>query len=142
MTPRQEGRTAKCGRPDAAARFAQAEKFLEVAEVVPAEGADDQIGYESVSASLAVLAGIAAADAACCAALGRRSRGQDHKQATDLLRQVEPGGKEAAATLSRLLALKDTAHYGIIAVSGADLRGALRQARALIDFARNVINRQ
>jgi len=35
----------------------------------------------SVAAALAVLAGIAASDAACCAALGRRSRGDDHRQA-------------------------------------------------------------
>jgi hypothetical protein len=35
-------------------------------------------GTENVAASLAVLAGIAASDASCCAALGRRPREQDH----------------------------------------------------------------
>lgn len=94
-----------------------------------------------MSAALAVLAGIAAADAACCAALGRRARGQDHKQAVALVQQVSPGGTEAAKYLDRLLDLKDTAHYGVINVSGAELRSALRRARALVEFANGFLRR-
>jgi hypothetical protein len=45
---------------------------LEVAE--RAAGEEAIPASRSVAAALAVLSGIAAADAACCAALGRRSR--------------------------------------------------------------------
>ena len=46
-----------------------------------------------------MLAGIAAVDAACCRSLGRRSRSQDHRDAVALVRQVAPGGPEAAKQL-------------------------------------------
>ncbi|HZN18923.1 MAG TPA: hypothetical protein VFB84_12225 [Micromonosporaceae bacterium] len=42
--------------------------FLEVAEMVGAE--QDELATPGVAAALAVLAGIAASDAVCCAALG------------------------------------------------------------------------
>ena len=98
--------------------------------------------YASAAAALAVLAGIAASDAACCAALGRRSRGQDHRQATELVEQIAPGGSRAASALRRLLSLKDEAHYGLFDVGGKDLQGALRQAKALVDFADEVVQRR
>lgn len=88
-----------------------------------------------------VLAGIAASDAACCKALGRRSRSQDHHDAQELIAQIEPGGDEAAKRLRRLLDLKDTAHYGLIHVRGQDLRAALRHAGALIGFADEILRR-
>jgi hypothetical protein len=53
-----------------------------------------------------VLAGIAAADAVCCSALGRRSRSQNHRDAVALVRQVFPAGPAAARHLERLLGLK------------------------------------
>lgn len=121
-------------------RLGQAEKFLEVADLVAVEvTAIPESG--SVSAALAVLAGIAAADAACCAALGRRSRGQDHKQAAQLVSEVAPGGPAAAKSLDRLLDLKDTAQYGVIHVSVTDLKTALRLSADIVAFARGVIRR-
>ncbi len=66
MTPRQAGRTQRCGRPQATTRLAHARKFLEAAELI-ATGIEDDEAKVSVAASLAVLAGIAASDAACCA---------------------------------------------------------------------------
>lgn len=95
----------------------------------------------SVAAALAVLAGIAACDAACCAALGTRARGQDHHEAETLVKQVEPGGPAAATALRRLLDQKDTAHYGLVHVSGQSLKAALRQAQALVGFAATVVGR-
>lgn len=89
----------------------------------------------SVAAALAVLAGIAASDAACCARLGQRSRGQSHHQALDLLGQIVPGGGGAAKHLKHLLDLKDGAHYGVIHVSNKELTSALRHSRALVDYA-------
>lgn len=140
MSPRSPQRTGGCTKADAAVRLEQARKFYEVAELVQTE-AGVLGSAASVSASLAVLAGIAASDATCCAALGRRSRSQDHRAAVALLRQVEPGGGEAAAKLDRLLDLKDTAHYGVIYVSGADLRAAMRNAKSLVDFGAAVLRR-
>ncbi len=140
MSTRASGRTQQCSRADADTRLHHARKFLEVAELVAGEG--DDIEYASPAAALAVLAGIAASDSACCKALGRRSRAQDHREATTLLEQVMPGGKQAANALSRLLSLKDEAHYGLFDISGGDLQAALRQARALVTFADQVTQRR
>jgi len=139
MTARPAVRTQPCTEAQARTRLDQARRFLDVAELVAGEADDRE--YASVSASLAVLAGIAAADAACCKALGRRSRGQDHHQAEELLAQVEPGGKQASNSLRRLLNLKAEAHYGLLDVGGQDLRAALRQAAALVKFADAVLLR-
>lgn len=136
---RSPGHVQTCSLEDARVRLAQARKFLEVAELVSLE---EQLPESATAAAaVAVLAGIAAADAACCAALGRRSRSQSHRDAADLLCQVEPGGGSAAATLRRLLDLKDTAHYGLIAVSGQRLKRALRQAADLVEFAGAILRR-
>ena len=137
--PRRAGRVQACDREDAATRLAHAQKFYDAAELVARE--DNVPAAMSVAAALAVLDGIAASDAACCAALGQRSRGQDPKQAEALVRQVEPGGAEAGKSLARLLDLKDTAHYGLIHVSAANLKTALRHASHLIDFATKVARR-
>jgi hypothetical protein len=139
MSPRRSGRTQACADGDARNRLRHARKFAEVAELTAGEGKD--VEYASVAASLAVLAGIAASDAACCKALGRRARGQDHQEAAALLANVEPGGKEAAAALGRLLSLKDEAHYGLLDIGGNDLKTALRQASGLVAFAETVVAR-
>ncbi len=133
MSPRQTGRTETCGRQQAQTRLTQARAFLEVAELVGAE--DDELATPSVAASLAVLAGIAAADAACCAAFGRRSRGQDHRQALALIAQVAPNGQAMARDLDRLLTVTDDAHYELLHVSAQRAAAALRQARRIVDAA-------
>lgn len=137
---RPRGRTQPCSREDARVRLAQAEKYLELASVAATEE-DDSDPAATVTVANAVLAGIAAADAACCASLGQRSRGQDHRQAEQLVAEIAPGGDEAARALSKLLALKDTAHYGMINVSSQNVKTALRKAQELIDFAREVLGR-
>lgn len=133
MSPRPTGRTQTCGPTDARTRLSQARAFLEVAELVGTE--QHEIATPHVAAALAVLAGIAASDAACCATLQRRSRGQDHRQALDLLAQVEPNGKSMARDLDRLLSIKDDAHYGLLHVSSQRAVAALRQAHRLVDAA-------
>jgi hypothetical protein len=139
VTPQARGRTEACSRADARARLQHARKFLDVANLVAEPG--QALEYASAAAALAVLAGIAASDAACCHALGRRSRGQDHRQATELVGQIEPGGQQASSALRRLLDLKDQAHYGLFDVSGNNLTTALRQAEALVSFATQVLQR-
>lgn len=106
-------RTQDCGPVQARTRLEHAKKSHEVAELAATEG-DDVDASRSVAAALAVLAGIAASDAACCARLGQRSRSQSHHQALDLLAQIVPDGARAAKHLKYLLDLKDGAHYGVI----------------------------
>ncbi|HTC60268.1 MAG TPA: hypothetical protein VK691_09140 [Solirubrobacteraceae bacterium] len=139
MSPRQSTRSQPCSKADARTRLRHARSFLEVARLVAEEG--DDLDYSSPSAALAVLAGIAAADAACCTALGRRARGQDHREAAALVEQVTPGGKNAAKSLGRLLSLKDEAHYGLFDVGGQQLKSALRQASDLVEFAEATVRR-
>lgn len=137
MTPRAAGRTQDCGKAQARVRLAQAQSFLEVAELV----IDDESDLETagVAAALAVLAGIAAADAACCFALGARSRGQDHRQALQLVAQVGAEGTKLSNALGRLLDIKDGAHYGVVFVAAQTARAALRHARVLVDGAGEVL---
>lgn len=140
MTPRPTGRTAACGRTEAVNRLQQAEKSYEVAQLVETES-DSVPASASVAAALAVLAGIAASDAACCAALGKRSRGADHKRAVELLAGIAPDGPDSSQHLDRLLDLKDSAHYGLIHVTPRELKMAMRQAAALIEHAPSVVQR-
>ena len=135
---RGAGRTQACGEPEAKAKLVRAHTFLETADLLDGEPDPD---FGSVRAALAVLAGIAASDAACCKALGRRSRSNDHHDAESLLQEITGGGAEAANSLRRLINEKDDAHYGFFNVSQADLKSTMRQAQALVDFAERVLRR-
>jgi hypothetical protein len=137
MTPPGRTRVQRCGEPQARQRLAQARSFLEVAEVTADEN-DPTLEFSGVAASIAILAGIAAADSASCAALGQRSRSDNHHDAEHLLSQIKPGGKRAASHLRQLVDLKDAAHYGFISISAPQLRRSLRQAAHLVEFAEQV----
>ncbi len=137
MKPR--GRTQPCDRTQARTRLDNAQKSLEVAEL--AAGEQEIPASRSVAAALAVLSGIASADAASCAALGRRSRGDDHREAAALLGQIVPAGNRAAKALVELLNLKDSAQYGLIPITRRELTTTLRRARILLDFAGEVLRR-
>ncbi len=137
---RARGRTQPCGEAEAKAKLRRAEQFMEVAKLIMDEAEPDP-DWASAAAALAVLAGISASDAACCKALGLRSRGQDHHDAEALLEQIDPGGKSAANAMRRLITLKDEAHYGFYNVATQSLRSAFTQAEKLITFAREVLAR-
>lgn len=81
------------------------------------------------------------ANTASCKELGKRSRSEDHHDAELLLDQITPGGKRAASQLRQLIDIKDTAHYGFIDVSAAQLKRSLRQAQRLVEFAEEVLRR-
>lgn len=129
MTPRNTGRVEACTREEARARRDQARAFLEVAELVLAEGPREA----HVAASLAVLSGIASADVICGLALLRWSRGSDHRQAVDLLREVvltdptvatkatSPVGRKGQCAL-----LAKPGHQGHHGVDGSPSQGAPR----------------
>jgi hypothetical protein len=134
----RSGRTQPCNRAHARIRLDNAQKSLEVAEL--AAGEREIPASRSVAAALAILSGIASADAACCAALARRSRGDDHRQAATLLREIVDG-EPAAKALVDLINLKDTAQYGLIPITARELTIAVRRARTLLEFARSVLAR-
>lgn len=139
MSPRPRGRIQPCGREHARQRLRDAQAFLAVADLVADDR--DEMATPSVTASLAVLAGIAAVDAACCAVLGMRARGEDHQQAVDLVRTITPDGAEIARDLGRLLAVKDDAQYGMLGLSRARATSSQAQARRLVQAADDHIRR-
>jgi len=118
VTPRPPARQERCGRAEAGARLGQADAYLAAARLVVDDPTD--VANPGVAAALAVLAGIAAADAACCARLAVRARGQDHRQAVALLGTVTPHGPAMAKDLERLLKRKDSVHYGATMISAAE----------------------
>ena len=81
---------------------------------------------------LLVMAGIAAADAICCASLGRRSTGSDHRDAVAELERVPLQGDQLARAL---LGSKHAASYTEASVGPAEVTGADRAARRLVDGA-------
>ena len=122
-------RTVSATRADARARLRSAAAYLEVAELVLEER--DRAEFPSVSAGLAVLAGIAASDSICAARLHRIHRGQDHREAAMLLEGATRDGKTLSRNLRRLLDIKDAAHYGVNVVSARRARDAVRWADQL-----------
>lgn len=104
---------------------------------------DTDVATPGVAASLAVLVGIAASDAvsdaACCARLRKRSRGQDHSEAVRLLATVAPHGEAMAKDLSRLLAAKDESHYGLTLVDRAKARRLLGYAKRMTELAAKAV---
>jgi hypothetical protein len=138
----KHSRIRTCGANEAKQRMARAREFLEVAElIVDEKDQDASFVYASSAASLAVLAGIAASDAASCKALQERSRSDNHRDAEQLLAQITPGGKKAAGDLRELLNLKDKAQYGFLAMSVPEVRKVMRRASQLVDFAAEVLRR-
>jgi len=125
-------RTADCTPAEGRSRLQQAEAFVMAADLVLSD--DTDTATPGVGAALAVLAGIAASDAACCAKLRKRARGQDHGEALRLLGTVVPHGEVMAKDLGRLLAAKDESHYGVTLVDRA-------KARRLVGYARRLIGR-
>jgi len=97
--------------------------------------------FLSVAAGDAVLAGIAASDAICCARLGCCHRGEDHRGATALLKTATLDGDRLARVLARLLDIKDEAHYGVMVVSGRKARDAVRWAGILVERAKQEVSR-
>lgn len=135
---RTRARSSGCTRAEARIRLQQAESFLQVASATLDE--ENDAAAPGVAAALAVLAGIAASDAACCARLGERSRGQDHRQAAQLLERVLPTGVNMAKALRELLAAKDDSHYGSTLVSVSKARRMVRRAKELIDDAGLIVH--
>jgi hypothetical protein len=128
MSPRHSRRVATCTPAQCRARRDQARAFLEVADLVLTEDRREA----HVAAALAVLAGIAAADAVCGLSLGTWSRGQDHHHAVDLLGDVALRDPTLPTKLRRLLAEKNAAHYSPTLITVEKAKTMVRQAAALL----------
>ncbi len=137
MMARPGPRTEDCGHRDALVRLTQAEAFVSVAGLVLTDTTDD--ANAGIAAALAVLGGIAASDAACCARLHRRARGQAHQEAAALVAQVSPGGDAMARDLQRLVDRKDDAHYGVHFVGIGEARKMVDWAKRLVAAARRAV---
>lgn len=80
-------------------------------EYAEAAASEMEAGRFIAATSLAIHAGINAADAVCGARLGQRSAGEDHDQVLMLLRQAGADGAKIEKELRRLLPLKSKAEY-------------------------------
>jgi hypothetical protein len=136
MSPARPQRTQSCGRREAQTRLQDARAQLDLAGLATAASTAAE---QKAAVSSAVLAGIAASDAACCSALGERSRSADHRDAVALVRDIAPGGAEAAKQLRRLLDLKDASQYGFEDIGGRRMVAAVRHAEALVAFAERAV---
>lgn len=112
--------------------------YLDVAEIAAAGEGDEA---RNVAAGNAVLAGIAASDAICCIRLGRRPRGQDHRDAVSMLQTVRPEGERLAGDLSTVLGVKDASHYGETFLTAAKSRTTMRAASRLVSAAEKIVRR-
>jgi hypothetical protein len=135
---RSKTRTEHCGKAEARTRLEDARQQLGYAEL---HGKDAKPSERKASVATAVLAAIAAADAACCHAIGERSRSDNHRDAVNLVKQVTPGGPDAANALQRLLNLKDESQYGFGGMGSQKHAVAIRHAKALVAFAEQTLQR-
>ena len=117
-------------------RLHQAEAALNVADLILEE---EDLAMPGVAAALAIISGIAASDAACCARLGKRSRGEAHSQAADVLATVSPDGEKMAKDLRRLVNRKDNAHYGLSFASRREAESMVGWARRLLVLAAKAV---
>lgn len=112
---------------------AKANEFLGVAQ-----HAFGERSYVAAT-SLAVHAGVNAADAVCVARLGERAAGQSHDEAGDLLKEAGRDGADAVKHLGRLLPLKTKAEYDADDIPRATAEKAVRWAGRLVETAERVV---
>ena len=111
--------------------------YLAAAKLIVDDPTD--LANAGAAGALAVLAGIAAADAACCARLSARARGQDHREATVLVSTIAPHGPAMAKDLDRLLNRKDSVHYGAAMISSAEGARLVGWAARLVGHAHTAV---
>ena len=107
-------------------------------EYADAAASEIEAGRYIAATSLAIHAGINAADAVCGARLGERAAGGDHDQVLLLLRQAGPDGTKVEKELRRLLPLKTKAEYEPDDVAPGVATKALERAQRCVAVARTV----
>ena len=101
---------------------------------------DELFESQSVAAAVAVISAIASADAACCAALRRRSRAEDRRDTVALVRQISPNGNRAAAALLELLNFNITAQEALIPVNKRHVNRVFHRAKKVLEFAKGCVD--
>lgn len=124
-------RAVRCTSATRVGRLRKAEQFREAAFSI-IDLTDDAAEVGDAYVTLLVHAGIAAADAICCARLGEHASGESHTQAVEILGRVD---KRLAEDLATLLAMKTKAGYDHRPVSADDRRRAERAADRLVEAA-------
>jgi hypothetical protein len=107
-------------------------------EYAEAAASEIEAGRYIAATSLAIHAGINAADAVCGARLGERAAGEDHEQVLALLRNAGSDGTKIEKELRRLLPLKTKAQYEPDDVAPAVATKAVERARRCVTVARAV----
>ena len=125
-------RTRPTTLAQAHAYLSKSQEYLAAAERELGEG------LHTAATSLAIHAGINAADAVCGFRLGKRSTGQSHDEVLGLLDTAGADGKELAKELGRVLPLKTKAEYDHIDVSKTDASRAVGRSRRCVAIAQRV----
>ncbi len=129
-------KTRPCDEAVIRGRLRKAEQFHAQAETIRDVAASEaEVGDAVVS--LLVLAGIAAADAICCTALGEHAQGDRHVDAVQLLKRVSPDGSELGSALQVLLSIKTRAGYSAEPVNAEMRKRAQRSAEKLLQAAKD-----
>ena len=127
-------RTRRCDKATRAGRLRKAEQFADAYGLVrDFAGEDGELDVADAAVTLAVHAGIAAADVICCARLGKYAQGDNHGEALALLRSAAP---DVERDLSTLLTMKTRAGYSADPANRDMLVRAGRAMNRLMDEAR------
>lgn len=129
-------RTRPCDKSVAMPRLRKAEQFYSAAETIR-ELADDEADIGDAFVTLCAHAGIAAADAICCSALGEHAHGESHSEAIGLVKRVRPDGGGLGNALQALLGLKTRAGYSAAPVNAEMRKRAQRAADKLLRAAKD-----
>jgi hypothetical protein len=122
--------------PQVRAYLAKAEEYLAAA------AAELKAGRPIAATSLAIHAGINAADAVTGVRLGKRGAGEAHDEALKLLRDSGPDGAAVEKDLIRLLPWKTKTEYEPDQVPRSAAAKAVERARRCVLVARQVAQTQ
>lgn len=118
---------------------AQVRSYLAKATEYAAAAADELKADRGIAAtSLAVHAGINAADVVCGARLGIRAAGKDHDQVLELLELAGKDGAVLCKELRRLLPMKTKAEYEPDNIPITAASKAVERARRCVAIAQRV----
>jgi hypothetical protein len=125
-------RSRPCTSAVRSGRLRKADQFADAFELVR-DYAEDELEVADVCATLAVHAGIAAADVICCARVGEHAAGENHAEAIELVEKASPGSRRP---LSVLLGMKTRSGYSHEPATRDMLVKAGRAMTALLATAR------
>jgi hypothetical protein len=131
----RQAKTRQCDARVARERLRAARSYAKLAaDATHIADSSDPYRWSSIASNY-VLAGIAAADAVCCVALGEHAQGDDHRQAIGLIERVAPDGPELGRALGTLLGMKTLAGYGATPLTVDKAKRAARAAERLVEAA-------